>query len=54
MDGPMKRLHIGLINVMMCPVVGGVIGVSITINFGAWGHHSAIVWLTQANTSGRA
>ena len=37
MDGPIERPHMGLIDVMMCPVVGGVAGVSTTTDLGCSG-----------------
>ena len=37
MDEPMKMSHMGLIDDMMCPVVGGVAGVSTTMDLGGSG-----------------
>ena len=34
MDGPRERPHMGLIYVVMCPIVGGVAGVSIKTDLG--------------------
>ena len=37
MDGPKERPHMGLIYIVMCPVVGGVVGVLTTAYLGQSG-----------------